>query len=62
MLRRTTWFLSIVISCVSAGLAPAVELVLAENGQSAYQIVVAENASPSTRHGAEELQMFSYAD
>jgi hypothetical protein len=34
------------------------ELILAENGQSAYQIVVADNASPSTKHGAEELQMF----
>jgi hypothetical protein len=33
-------------------------LVLAENGASAYQIVLADDASPSTRHGAEELQMF----
>ena len=41
-----------------AGRAPADELILAENGQSAYRIVVAENASPSTKHGAEELQMF----
>jgi hypothetical protein len=32
--------------------------VLAEGGQSAYRIVVADNASPSTRRGAEELQMF----
>jgi hypothetical protein len=36
----------------------AEELVLVENGQSAYRIVVAADASPSTRHGAEELQMF----
>ena len=34
------------------------ELVLAENGQSAYKIVLAEGASASTRHGAEELQTF----
>ena len=34
------------------------ELVLADNGQSAYRIVVATDASPSTRHGAEQLQMF----
>ena len=34
------------------------ELVLAENGRSAYQIVLSDNASPSTRHGAEELQTF----
>ena len=38
--------------------AAAEELVLAEDGQSAYRIVVAADASPSTRHGAEELQMF----
>ena len=38
--------------------ASAQELVLAENGKSAYRIVVAEDASPSTRHGAEELQTF----
>ena len=36
----------------------AEELVLADGGQSAYRIVVADDASPSTRHGAEELQMF----
>jgi len=29
-----------------------------DSGQSAYQIVLADNASPSTKHGAEELQMF----
>src|SRR3989304_3622140 len=38
--------------------AAAEELVLAEDGQSAYRIGVAADASPSTRHGAEELQMF----
>ena len=36
----------------------ASEVVLAENGQSAYRIVVADAASPSTKHAAEELQMF----
>ena len=34
------------------------EIVLAENGKSAYQIVVADDASPSTKHAAEELQTF----
>jgi hypothetical protein len=34
------------------------ELVLAEGGRSAYRIVVAADASPSTRHGAKELQTF----
>ncbi|MCU0876094.1 MAG: DUF4838 domain-containing protein, partial [Pirellulaceae bacterium] len=38
--------------------ARAEDLVLADGGQSAYRIVVADAASPSTRHGAEELQMF----
>lgn len=40
--------------------APAVasELVLADRGQTAYRIVVADGASPSTKHGAEELQRF----
>lgn len=38
--------------------ARADDLVLADGGQSAYRIVVADDASPSTRHGAEELQMF----
>ena len=44
--------------CMVAKAAVSGELVLAENGQSAYKIVLADNASPSTRHGAEELQMF----
>jgi len=36
----------------------AEELVLADGGQSAYRIVVADGASPSTKHAAEELRMF----
>ncbi len=38
--------------------ARADDLVLADGGQSAYRIIVADDASPATRHGAEELQMF----
>jgi hypothetical protein len=34
------------------------ELVLADGGRSEFRIVVAEGASPSTRHGAKELQAF----
>jgi len=34
------------------------EIVLADGGQSSYRIVVAGDASPSTRRGAEELQKF----
>ncbi len=43
------------VSCRTAG---AEQRVLAENGKSAYRIVVADDASPSTRHGAEELKVF----
>jgi len=46
------------VTLSAAGRAAAAELLLADNGQSAYRIVVAPDASPSTRHGAEELQMF----
>lgn len=41
-----------------AAQASAEEIVLAQSGQSAYRIVVADDASPSTKHGAEELQKF----
>ena len=47
-----------IVSCRSAPLHRPRELVLADGGKSAYQIVLADDASPSTRHGAEELQMF----
>ncbi|MFH1264252.1 MAG: DUF4838 domain-containing protein [Planctomycetota bacterium] len=46
------------VIALMAGEAEAEELVLAEDGHSAYRIVVASDASPSTRHGAEELQTF----
>ena len=42
----------------SANIALADELVLAENGKSAYRIVVADKASPATKHAAEELQKY----
>ena len=45
-------------SFIAMNVAAADELVLAENGKSAYTIVVADDASPSTKHGAEELQTF----
>ena len=46
------------VLCLFASQAWSGELVLAENGQSAYRIVVADGASPSIKHGAQELQMF----
>ena len=33
-------------------------MTLAKDGESEFTIVVADDASPSTRHGAEELQLF----
>jgi len=38
--------------------ASAAELVISDQGQSDYTLVVASDASPSEKHGAEELQMF----
>ena len=58
MINYVTSLFAVAMVCTVAGAAPASELVLAENGKSAYQIVLAENASLSTKHGAEELQMF----
>ena len=57
MLRRSM-FVSLAVFCLLPSLGSAAEIVLAENGKSAYRIVVADDASPSTRHGAEELQTF----
>ncbi len=50
MLLGGTWLLT--------GAARAEELLLADHGRTDYRIVVADEASPSTRHGAEELQRF----
>ena len=46
------------LSLVASSRAPAAEMLLAEGGKSAYQIVVAEDASAATKHAAEELQTF----
>ena len=37
---------------------PVSKLTLAEKGQSSYQIILSDDASPSTKYGAEELQKF----
>jgi hypothetical protein len=57
VMRWSMWAISLA-GTGSADAAGAAELVLADGGQSAYRIVVADDASPSTRHGAEELQHF----
>jgi hypothetical protein len=52
-------FLMMIGVCAAAvGRARSAELVLAQNGRSDYRIVIAEDASPSTKHAAEELQRF----
>lgn len=48
-------FAGLFLAVQSAG---AQSLVIADRGRSDYTIVIATNASPSERHGAEELQMF----
>lgn len=58
MLQHIVSVVVVAVSCLFASEAWAVDLVLADGGKSAYKIVVADNASPSTKHGAEELQRF----
>jgi len=62
-MSRTTliWTLVWTLGGTTGALVPqtaARELVLAENGRSDYRIVVAGEASPSTRYAARELQSF----
>src|SRR5271157_1655900 len=52
MYKAGGFLLALAVSCLGANL----ELV--KNGKSSYAIVVAADASPSERHGAEELQKF----
>jgi len=44
------------VGLLSCATALAQDLVLAEKGESAFRIVVADDASPSTKYAAEELQ------
>jgi hypothetical protein len=53
-----TFLAALVVAGACYPSAGAEDLLLAENGRSAYRIVIAENASPAVRHGAEELQRF----
>jgi hypothetical protein len=50
--------LALGLAATSASHAAGDGLTIAENGRSEYAIVVAADASPSTRHGAAELRMF----
>jgi hypothetical protein len=49
---------AIALICASAVSCVAANLRLVENGKSNYSIVIAADAPPSERHGAEELQKF----
>jgi len=59
-MARSIWLLLLAVVCCAFAIrtARAADLLLADGGQSAYRIVVADDASPSTRHGSEELQAF----
>jgi hypothetical protein len=46
------------LASLSVSPASGEELVLADKGKSEYRIVIADAASPSTKHAAEELQSF----
>ena len=48
----------ITLTTIAALDLSADEIILTDGGKSDYRIVVAINASLSTRHGAEELQKF----
>ncbi len=56
MIRSTVLFALSATAFLWQSTATAKDLVLADQGQSAYRIVVADDASPSTRHAADELQ------
>ncbi|MEE8453144.1 MAG: DUF4838 domain-containing protein [Thermoguttaceae bacterium] len=55
MLRPAS-LLVVFATLLVAGFASAADLVLVNGGKSVYRIVVADDASPSTRYAAEELQ------
>jgi hypothetical protein len=58
MIRTMLGLGAVSVSLAGLATASADELVLADGGQSAYRITVADDASPSTRYAAEELQRF----
>lgn len=57
-MRVWQWALLVVVVAGGFRAAGASEIVLAEGGRSPFQIVIAEQATPSTRYAAEELQRF----
>ncbi len=51
------WVFVVVIACLTGGSAMA-QVVLADNGQSRYRIVIPADAIPSEQYAAEELQRY----
>ncbi len=58
MLRSLPSGLFVLWACATPFAVRAGEIVLAEGGKSEYHIVIAADASPSTRYAAKELQTF----
>lgn len=58
MASRIAWMSTVASLFVVLGSARGDDLILAENGRSGYTIVVADDASPSAKFGAGELQKF----
>ncbi|MFQ5807026.1 MAG: DUF4838 domain-containing protein [Phycisphaerae bacterium] len=58
MKRNVALFSMLPLILASGPARDAQPLLIAEDGRSDYRIVVAETASPSTRHAATELQAF----
>ena len=58
MMRSLLSGLCILWACATSFVAKADELILADGGKSQYRIVIAADASPSTRYAATELQTF----
>jgi hypothetical protein len=57
---RHFWLVSLLAIFGALRVSPASgeQLILAEKGQTEYRIVVADDASPSTKHAGEELRLF----
>ena len=62
-MKKSIWILFCIIMYFYSGcgfMQPDQSLKITRNGRSRYRIVIADNASPSTRHGARELRLFLY--
>jgi len=58
MKRSLLSTLFILVACATPSIGRTADLILADAGASQYRIVIAADASPSTRYAAKELQSF----